>query len=42
MYLIAQDGLKEVVISVKYVHAFVRYIKNGTLRLVKFKDIAEE
>lgn len=40
--LIVQDGLKEVDTSVKRVRAAVRYIKNGTSRLVKFKEFAEE
>jgi hypothetical protein len=40
--LIVQDGLKEVDLSVKRVRAAIRYIKNGTSRLVKFKEIAEE
>jgi hypothetical protein len=40
--LIVQDGLKLVDISVKRVRAAVRYIKNSTSRLAKFKEIAEE
>jgi hypothetical protein len=40
--LIVQDGLKEVDLSVKCVRAAIRYIKNGTSRLVKFKEISEE
>ncbi|WVZ98620.1 hypothetical protein U9M48_044033 [Paspalum notatum var. saurae] len=36
------NGLKEVDLSVKKVRAAVRYIKNGTSRLVKFKEIYEE
>jgi hypothetical protein len=36
--LIVQDGLKEVDISIKCVRAAVRFIKNGTSRLVKFKE----
>jgi hypothetical protein len=40
--LIVRDGLQEVDLSVKRVRAAVRYIKNGTSRLVKFKEIAEE
>jgi len=40
--LIVQDGLKEVDASVKRVRAAVRYIKNGTSQLVKFKELAEE
>jgi hypothetical protein len=40
--LIVRDGLQEVDLSVKCVRAAVRYIKNGTSRLVKFKEIAEE
>uniref|UniRef100_A0A0A9HBG7 hAT-like transposase RNase-H fold domain-containing protein n=1 Tax=Arundo donax TaxID=35708 RepID=A0A0A9HBG7_ARUDO len=40
--LIVQDGLKEVDTSVKCVRGAVRYIKNGSSRLVKFKEFAEE
>lgn len=40
--LIVRDGLKEVDISVKCVRGAIRYIKDGTSRLVKFKEIAEE
>jgi hypothetical protein len=40
--LVVTDGLKEVDPSIKRVRAAVRYIKNGTSRLVKFKEIAEE
>jgi hypothetical protein len=40
--LIVRDGLQEVDQSIKHVRAAVRYIKNGTSRLVKFKEIAEE
>lgn len=40
--LIVQDGLKEVDTSVKRVRAAVKYIKNGTSRLAKFKELAEE
>jgi hypothetical protein len=40
--LIVQDGLKEVDISIKRVRAAVRYIKNSTSRLAKFKELAEE
>jgi hypothetical protein len=40
--LIVRDGLQEVDQSIKRVRAVVRYIKNGTSRLVKFKEIAEE
>jgi hypothetical protein len=40
--LIVQDGLKLVGISVKRVRVAVRYIKNSTSRLAKFKEIAEE
>ncbi|WVZ77240.1 LOW QUALITY PROTEIN: hypothetical protein U9M48_025128 [Paspalum notatum var. saurae] len=36
--LIVQDGLKEVDISIKRVRAAVRFIKNGTSRLVKFRE----
>jgi hypothetical protein len=38
--LIVQDGLKEVDNSIKHVHATVRFVKNGTSRLVKFKECA--
>jgi hypothetical protein len=34
--------LKEVDLSTKRVRVAVRYIKNGTSGLVKFKEIAEE
>lgn len=40
--LIVRDGLKELDLSVKRVRAAIRYIKSGTSRLVKFKEIAEE
>src|SRR6185503_1809647 len=40
--LIVQDGLKEVDLYVKHVRAAIRWVKNGTSRLVKFKEIAEE
>jgi hypothetical protein len=40
--LIVQDGLKEVDLSIKRVRAAIRYIKNGTSRLVKFKEFADE
>jgi hypothetical protein len=40
--LIVRDGMQEVDPSVKRVRVAVRYIKNGTSRLVKFKEIAEE
>jgi len=40
--LIVRDGLQEVDLSIKRVRAAVRYIKNGTSRLVKFKEIAKE
>jgi len=40
--LIVQDGLKEVDLSVKRVRAAIKWIKNGTSRLVKFREIAEE
>jgi hypothetical protein len=40
--LIVRDGLKEVDISVKRVRGAIRYIKDGTSRLVKFKENAEE
>jgi hypothetical protein len=40
--LIVKDGLQEVDLSVKHVRAAVRYIKNGTSRLIKFKEIVEE
>ncbi|WVZ70886.1 hypothetical protein U9M48_019515 [Paspalum notatum var. saurae] len=38
--LIVQECLKEVLQSVKCVHAAVRFVKNGTSRLVKFKECA--
>jgi len=37
-----KDGLQEVDLYVKRVRATVRYIKNGTSRLVKFKEIANK
>uniref|UniRef100_A0ACD5X8I2 Uncharacterized protein n=1 Tax=Avena sativa TaxID=4498 RepID=A0ACD5X8I2_AVESA len=40
--LIVQDGLKEVDVSVKRVRGAVRYIKNGTSRLTKFKELVVE
>ncbi|KAM0858616.1 hypothetical protein ACQ4PT_047723 [Festuca glaucescens] len=40
--LIVQDGLKEVDISIKRVRGAVRYIKNGTSRLTKFKELVVE
>jgi hypothetical protein len=40
--LIVKDGLQEVAPSIKRIRAAIRYIKNGTSRLVKFKEIAEE
>ena len=40
--LVVRDGLHEVDPSIQRVRAAVRYIKNGTSRLVKFKEIAEE
>jgi hypothetical protein len=40
--LIVHDGLKEVDQSVKRVRAAVKYIRNGGLRMVKFKEIVEE
>lgn len=40
--LIVSDGLKEVDLSVQRVRAVVRYIRNGTTRLDKFKDIVDE
>jgi len=40
--LIVRDGLQEVDQSIKRVRAAVRYIKHGTSRLVKFKELAEE
>jgi hypothetical protein len=40
--LIVRDGMQEVDPSVKRVRVAVRYIKNGTSRFVKFKEIAEE
>ncbi|KAK1609538.1 hypothetical protein QYE76_033211 [Lolium multiflorum] len=39
--LIVSDGLKEVDLSMKRVRAAVRYIKNGTTRLDKFKECAD-
>lgn len=36
--LIVSDGLKVVDISIKRVRAAVKFIKNGTARLVKFKE----
>ncbi|XP_010229678.1 zinc finger BED domain-containing protein RICESLEEPER 2-like [Brachypodium distachyon] len=39
--LIVSDELKEVDNSVRRVRAAVRYVKNGTSRLVKFKECAE-
>uniref|UniRef100_K3ZLP8 hAT-like transposase RNase-H fold domain-containing protein n=1 Tax=Setaria italica TaxID=4555 RepID=K3ZLP8_SETIT len=38
--LIVQDGLKEVDNSIKLVRAAVRFVKNGTSRLVKFRECA--
>ncbi|KAM0916497.1 hypothetical protein ACQ4PT_010141 [Festuca glaucescens] len=39
--LIVSDGLKEVDLSVQRVRAAVRYVKNGTTRLEKFKECAD-
>jgi hypothetical protein len=38
--LIVQDGLKEVDQSIKRVRAAIRYVRNGSSRLAKFKEIA--
>jgi hypothetical protein len=38
--LIVQDGLKEVDQSIKRVRAAIRYVRNGSSRLDKFKEIA--
>jgi hypothetical protein len=38
--LTVQDGLKEVDNSIKRVRAAVRFVKNGTSRVVKFKECA--
>jgi hypothetical protein len=40
--LIVADGLKEVNLYVQRVRAAVRYIRNGTTRLDKFKEIVYE
>jgi hypothetical protein len=40
--LIVLDGLKELDLSMQRVRDAVRYIKSGTSRLIKFKEIAEE
>jgi hypothetical protein len=40
--IIMHDGLKEVDQSVKRVRATIKYIRNGGLRMVKFKEIMEE
>jgi hypothetical protein len=40
--LIVADGLKKVNLSVQRVRAAVRYIRNGTTRLDKFKEIVDE
>ncbi|KAM0898974.1 hypothetical protein ACQ4PT_021594 [Festuca glaucescens] len=39
--LIVSDGLKEVDLSIQRVRAAVRYVKNGTTRLDKFKECAD-
>jgi len=38
--LIVQDGLKEVDNSIKHVQAAIRFVRNGTSRIAKFKEIA--
>jgi len=38
--LIVQDGLKEVDNSIKRVQAAIRFVRNGTSRIAKFKEIA--
>jgi hypothetical protein len=40
--LIVTDGLKEMDNSIKRVRAAVRFVKNGSSRLAKFKKLAEE
>jgi hypothetical protein len=40
--LIVSDGLKEVDLSVQRVRTVVRYIRNGTTRLDRFKEIVDE
>jgi hypothetical protein len=40
--LIVLDGLKELDLSMQRVRDAVRYIKSGTSRLIKFKEIVEE
>lgn len=39
--LIVQDGLKELDDSVKHVRAAVRFVRNGTNRRTKFKQLAD-
>ena len=39
--LIVQDGLKEVDQSIKRVRAAIRFVRNGSSRLAKFKEIAQ-
>jgi hypothetical protein len=39
--LIVQDGLKEVDQSIKRVHAEIKFVRSGTSRLDKFKEIAQ-
>ncbi|KAM0859393.1 hypothetical protein ACQ4PT_047234 [Festuca glaucescens] len=39
--LIVTDGLKEVELSVKRVHAAVKYVKNSPARITKFKECAD-
>ena len=41
MNLIVQDGLKEVSVSEKRVRESVRYIKNSSARLRKFKELTD-
>jgi hypothetical protein len=38
--LIVQDGLKEVDQSIKHVRATIKFVRSGTSRLDKFKEIA--
>ena len=39
--LIMQDGLKEIDNSIKCIRAAIRFVRAGTSRLVKFKEIAQ-
>jgi hypothetical protein len=41
LYLIVQDGLKEVDQSIKRVRAAIRYVRSSSSRLAKFKEIAQ-